>query len=408
MATLISLRRWTMPAGPLAAMLMVCALAGCATKPPPPVTSSTAELPFDQALAQAADGLVMQTQVPKGLLKKAEPRRGMVVDPMIDAGSAQQTVATQVLQDRVVDHLRARADAIEVLPFDSGNLQKARFLMTGTMTRLAVDQPRGPLRIDLALTELASGNVVAQSSAVTRDEGLDHTPTPYYQDIPVPAKDRVVESYIRTTATPVGQRADAYYLEHVAAAPLIKEATGQYNERRYEEALASYNGAGALPSGDQLRVLNGIYLTSARLGRTNEAQQAFGKLVSYGITNRQLGVKFLFNPDSTVFWSDPNISAPYPMWLREIARASADADVCVDIVGHASHTGTEAYNDNLSLQRARFIRQKLIAQAPALAKRSTPSGMGFRENIVGSGTDDVVDALDRRVEFKIVECKLSS
>ena len=33
-----------------------------------------------------------------------------------------------------------------------------------------------------------------------------------------------------------------------------------------------------------------------------------------------------------------------------------------------------------------------------------PVGMGFRQNIVGSGTDDVVDALDRRVEFKIVPC----
>jgi hypothetical protein len=30
--------------------------------------------------------------------------------------------------------------------------------------------------------------------------------------------------------------------------------------------------------------------------------------------------------------------------------------------------------------------------------------MGFRQNIVGSGTDNVVDALDRRVEFKIVPC----
>jgi hypothetical protein len=30
--------------------------------------------------------------------------------------------------------------------------------------------------------------------------------------------------------------------------------------------------------------------------------------------------------------------------------------------------------------------------------------MGWRENIVGTGTDDVSDALDRRVEFKIVDC----
>jgi outer membrane protein OmpA-like peptidoglycan-associated protein len=31
-------------------------------------------------------------------------------------------------------------------------------------------------------------------------------------------------------------------------------------------------------------------------------------------------------------------------------------------------------------------------------------GMGFRQNIVGSGTDNSFDVLDRRVEFKIVPC----
>jgi hypothetical protein len=39
-----------------------------------------------------------------------------------------------------------------------------------------------------------------------------------------------------------------------------------------------------------------------------------------------------------------------------------------------------------------------------LGQRTTPSGKGFRENLVGSGSDDAVDALDRRVEFRIVPC----
>jgi hypothetical protein len=30
--------------------------------------------------------------------------------------------------------------------------------------------------------------------------------------------------------------------------------------------------------------------------------------------------------------------------------------------------------------------------------------MGFHENLVGSGTDDLRDALDRRVEFKVRSC----
>ena len=92
------------------------------------------------------------------------------------------------------------------------------------------------------------------------------------------------------------------------------------------------------------------------------------------------------------------------MWLHEIAKASADARVCMDIIGHTSHTGPVAYNETLSMQRARYIRQRLIGESTVLSERTTPSGRGFRENIIGSGTDDAVDALDRRVEFKIVDC----
>lgn len=371
--------------------------AGCATAP----GSSNGELPFDQAIAAATDGLASQTQ---GFLASISGKRGVVVDPMIDAGSAQQTVATQMLQERVTDRMTSKADSLEIMPFQGASMGKARYLLTGTMTRLAVDKPQGPIRIDLALTELASGNVVAQSSAVTRDEGLDHTPLPYYRDTPMAVKDRVIEGYIRTTATPPGQRADAYYFERIAVAPAIKDATSAYNAQRYQDAYAQYSAASGSPVGDQLRVLNGMYLSSAKLGRTAQAQDAFGKLVAYGIANQQLGVKFLFNPNSTVFWSETQISGPYPMWLHEIAKASADAKVCLDIIGHTSHTGPVAYNDVLSMQRARYVQQRLVAESTSLSERTTPSGRGFRENIIGSGTDDAVDALDRRVEFKIVNC----
>ena len=76
----------------------------------------------------------------------------------------------------------------------------------------------------------------------------------------------------------------------------------------------------------------------------------------------------------------------------------------MNIVGHTSHTGSEQANDALSLQRAAVIRQRLTSEAAALGARTKASGMGFRENIVGSGTDNALDALDRRVEFKIIGC----
>ena len=391
----------------LSALLSAAAavlLAACAA---PQATSSSTELPFEEAVAQATDGLVSQTQKLPAFLAKDEAKiakRGVVLDPMLDASSGQQTNATQLLERRVTERMGSKFDSIEILPFQSANLGKAQYLLTGTMTRVQAGKNKGPLQINLALTELKSGNVVAQAAALARDEGLDHTPLPYYQDSPVLVKDLVIDGYVKTSATPPGQRADAYYIERIAVATVINEATSLYNAEKYQDALAQYRAAGGAPGGEQLRVLNGIYLANTKLGRTAEAELAFGKVVAYGISYNQLGVKFLFNPGSTVFWSDPKVSGSYAMWLRQIAKEGTAAKACMNIVGHTSRTGSEQTNDALSMQRASYIRQRLTAEAAPLGTRAKPSGMGFRENIVGSGSDNAVDALDRRVEFKIMPC----
>lgn len=395
------------PRGFLASVLLATAafVAGCAA---PQATSVTQELPFEQAVAQATDGLVSQTQKLPAFLAKVESKiakRGVVLDPMLDAASGQQTVATQMLEKRVTEYMTSKYDQLDILSFQSSNLGKAQYLLTGTMTRLPASRSKSALKINLALTELRSGTVVAQASAVARDEGLDHNPLPYYRDSPVLlAKDKVVDGYVRTSSTPPGQRADATYLERIATATLINEATTLYNSERYQDALGQYRSALATPAGEQLRVLNGIYLTNVKLGRMNEAEQAFGRVVAMGIAYNELGVKFLFNPGSTEFWSDTRISGAYGMWLRQIAREATAAKVCMNIVGHTSRTGSEQSNDALSLQRASYVKQRLTAEAAELGPRTKPVGMGFRQNIVGSGTDNAVDALDRRVEFKIVPC----
>jgi len=378
-----------------AALLLGLALAGCAT---PQASRSTAELPFDQAVAQVTDALMAQTRGVGGL----PAPRVVVLDPMVDVGSGQQTVATQTLQRRVAERMAAKHGTVEILPFQQDTLARAGYLLTGTLQRASA---RGPLQIQLALTDVRSGKVAAQASAVARDDGVDHTPLAYDQDSPVLAQDQVVDGYIRTTATPPGQPADAHYMARLAAAPVIAGATTLYNAGRYQEALTQYGAAAALPAGDQLRVLSGLYLSSVKLERHAEAEQAFGKIVAYGIAQRQLGVKFLFNPGSTVFWSDAKVSGAYAMWLRQIAGLSTQAKVCMDVVGHTSRTGTEPVNDALSLQRANVIRQKLAADSAVLGERMQAVGRGFRENIIGTGTDNAVDALDRRVEFKIVDCK---
>ena len=385
-----------------AASLLAVGLAGCGS--PPPAYMSTAVLPLDQAVAQATDALLAQAVAPRGLAGKLASRSGVLIDPMIDAGSGQRTAATQLLQDKVAERLAGAPDKVEILPFQAVNFARASYLLTGTMTR-QVGKQGAPVQLNLAFTDLRSRNVVAQATALARDDGLDSTPLAFDQDTPVLGKERVINGYVRTSATPPGQPADAQYMERLVVAPTISDAATLYGSGRYEDSLTRYNEAGASPAGEQLRVLSGVYLSLVQLDRMAEAEQAFGKMVGYGIANRQLSVKFLFNPGGTAFWSDPKVSGQYAMWLAQIARLSAEAKVCMDIVGHTSRTGAEPLNDALSLQRAGYIRQRLTALSAVLGPRTGADGKGFRENIIGTGTDNAVDALDRRVEFRIVNCQ---
>jgi hypothetical protein len=399
--------------GLLAYVSVPLIVAGCATSTPPPTpaptpvpTSDTSERSFDEAVNVATDSLVAQLQKGPGSSAKTDAKRGVVIDPMVDATSGQQTATTHLLEQRVADRLRGSSSQFDVMPFQIANLSKAQYLLTGTMTRVASSQPGAPpvFQINLALTGLKDGTVVAQASSRARDEGLDTNPTRYYRDSPVVVKDKVVEGYIATSQAPPGSPSDSVYFERVATATTVSEATLAYNNESYQEALALYQNAVAKPGGEQLRVLNGIYLASWKLGRANDAEEAFGKVVALGLSNNNLGVKFLFNPGTTNFWSDPQVSGPYGFWLRQIARQAVVARVCMDVVGHTSLTGSQAYNDRLSLQRAAYIKKRLDTEAPELTSRTRPSGRGFRENLVGTGTDDARDALDRRVEFKITKC----
>jgi outer membrane protein OmpA-like peptidoglycan-associated protein len=390
------------------AVLVMLGGAGCQSTGPTVISN---ELPFDEAIAAATDGLVAQTQKLPAFLAKVEAkvgatvaRRPVVVDPMLDAASGQQTQVTRQLEQRVVDRLRNQHQQFELLAFQAPNLARAQYLLTGTLVRQPGAGAKRPFMINLALVEMATRQVLAQASALARDDGFDTTPTAYYQDSPVLLKDQVVDGYIRTAKMAPGQPADAFYLERVAAGVLINDATNAYNASQYNDALGLYRQAVATPAGEQLRALNGIYLSSWRLGRTAEAEEAFGRVVAFGLANRNLGVKFLFNPGSTEFWSDPKVNGPYALWLRQIARQAGAAKVCLNVVGHTSRTGSEQTNDRLSQARAAVIKQKLDAEVSDLATRTRATGVGWRENIIGTGSDDVSDALDRRVEFKITGC----
>jgi outer membrane protein OmpA-like peptidoglycan-associated protein len=98
------------------------------------------------------------------------------------------------------------------------------------------------------------------------------------------------------------------------------------------------------------------------------------------------------------------LTGPYPIWIKAIGTRAAAAPTCLEITGHTSATGPEPLNERLSQVRADYVKSLLEASAPALAKRTIANGVGSRQTMVGNGRDDASDALDRRVEFKVIGC----
>jgi hypothetical protein len=390
-------------------------LAACATTDTTPASDPTQLLTLDEAVGQVANNVSDQLKKDQGVLEKLHAsvvrppsRRVIVVDPMVDGTSGQQTALSAELQRRLL--ARMSKQDLEVIALTSQTIARAQLVMTATIALETTggkdaNSTSSPARIQLALTDLRTGMVVAQASARVKNAEFDTTPSSFDQDSPAVLEDSVVRGYIQTAATAAGNEAYSNYLKHLAASTAIADGTSAYNKTEYVSSLRYFQAALAAPSGEQLRALNGTYLADVKLGRMSNAEDAFARIVAFGITRHDLGVKFLFNPRTTEFWSDPKISGAYDMWLRQIARATVHAGTCVEVIGHASHTGAEMFNEKLSEQRAARIEQKLLGETPGLSGHITTRGVGFRENIIGTGTDDARDALDRRVSFQFRDCK---
>jgi len=333
----------------------------------------------------------------------------VVIDPLVDGVSGVQSNVTQSIEARIVELVRASYPQFEIQPFSAASVTQAPLMLIGTFagvnTQGQVIAPPEAFRIWLTLADLQTGKIVSKGRTHAKREGVDVRPTAYFQESPVWTTDPVVDGYIKTCqGSKVGDAIDPVYAEHLLAETIINDAIKAYNSQRYWEALDLYQSALHTPAGEQLRVYNGLYLTHWQLGHRDDAAQAFGRMVAYGLAQEHLAVKFLFKPGSTALWSDAQSREPYLMWLQQIAQHTLQQNMCLEIIGHTSRTGPEPLNERLSLRRAEYIQARLEAEAPPLRSRTITSGKGSRENLIGTATDDARDALDRRVAFNVIRC----
>jgi len=369
---------------------------------PPPVQ------PYDKAVLTAATALLNNAKLPSEGTP-ALPRYPVVIDPLIDGMTGAQSVATKSMGVRLTTMIREQFPQFDVQAFSAANVSRSPLVLIGTLTGVNAQRQtsgtREAFRICLALADLRSGKLVSKGLAFALPEGIDPTPLAFFSDAPAWSEDPATEGYIKTCqGTKAGDPINPLYLDRILAATQVAEAIDAYDAGRYKDALDLYSSALSTPAGNQFRVHNGIYLANWKLGRQPQAEAAFARIVDFGLERKRLAVKFLFRPGSTAFIPDPKLSGPYPVWLKSIATRTASTGRCLEITGHTSPTGPEPLNERLSLLRAEYVKSRLEGTSPVLAKRTIANGAGSRQTLVGNGRDDASDALDRRVEFKVIGC----
>lgn len=370
--------------------------------PPPPSEA----LPFEAAVERAAAELF--ASVPAAVRSEAVPQM-VVIDPLVDGAAGGQTAATRRMEERLADFIKASQPGYELQPLNTETISRSPLVLVGSVRGAGPDglAPGVPqaYRIWFSLADLKTGIVVGHGMAWARTDGVDAEPTGFFRESPAWVVDTGIKGYLRTCLSKVGEPVDPSYLDGILAAALIADGIQAYEAGRYEAALDLFRAAERTPAGNQLRVHNGLYLANWRLGRDGDAEAAFSRLVDFGLKHDRLALMMLFRPASTAYWPDPEITGSYDMWLRQVARRTGPSGRCLELVGHTSPTGPMALNEQLSLARAEKVWQDLARQSIEVSDRVTVRGVGSSEAIIGTGRDDSSDMLDRRVEFRPMDCQ---
>ena len=393
------------PDAPQQSMRPVAAPPAAPATTPPKTFVAPPPVPFKNAIDRAGKELFAQARAQLG----AEPRT-LVVDPLIDANTGAQTASTASMGVQLASIVTEQYAGWSVKPLTRQSLADQPLLLIGTLTPVnverAIDTPPDAFRVWLTLIDLRSDRVVAKQLDRATVDSVNPEPLPYYRDSPTWHKDKTVLGYINSCQinTMIGDPADPEYLARLPAAAVVNEAIMAYSAGKIPVAHELYKAAEPLADPGDLRVLNGLYLTNWQLGQRDAAKDVFGKLVDSGLELKRLPMKILFLPGKTTFNPIGDLPQQYQIWISALAQRAGTVDACMRIVGHTSRTGSARTNEVLSRKRAEAVQKMLEKNNRALSTRLSATGVGSREALVGLGTDDQRDALDRRVEFRVVDC----
>ena len=365
----------------------------------------TAPEALDSVVQRAGDRLFSDA-----LRVLGDERRDLVIDPFIDANTGQQTLSSVAAGGKLAALVAERFRHWTVRPYERKALASGPLLLIGTLTPVALsDSGNGApdaYRLWLTLVDLRSGNIVAKRLDRAAQASGNAEPLPFFGDSPTWHLDRTTQAYVNSCQVQarVGERVDPLYLWRLPAAALVHEAISAYHDKKFSQARRLFVQASDIADPDDLRVLNGRYLTSWRLGARDDAAQELKRLVANGLTRKSLPLKVMFQPGGTIMLPGADLREQYRQWIREVARQANATRQCLRVIGHASRSSAAPPSVELSQRRAATVRWLLAQAAPTSSSRFTAQGAGWRDNLIGLGGDDQTDALDRRIEIRVVDC----
>ncbi|EIJ43743.1 outer membrane protein/peptidoglycan-associated (lipo)protein [Beggiatoa alba B18LD] len=383
-------------------------LAGCQTLPKPPQQVVDYPISFEAAVTAVTHQLL-------GTLAKQQAGNQLIIvlDPFVDANSGDVLEISRSIEEDMIAEGKKYYPSYILDRLTPALLRRAQYVLNGTInlrdyqlsTESATDKY---YQLSASLVDLKTGVVIAHAMSWIADADLNYVRTPLYRNSPTFFKDKRVQSQIETAETHEGKSADDEYYSSLDTNALLVEAETAYENTNYTKAHYLFQKAAARSDGQVMKTYLGLYETTRKTEKENVANQeaAFTKLLALSIQEtNSLNIRFLFEVNSIEFINNNSIRQQYAEWLRMISRFLQKNSYCFQVVGHSSKTGKADYNLKLSVERAEHVRQLLAVELPSLATQSKAIGKGFSENLVGSGTDDAQDAIDRRVELSIVNCQ---
>ena len=348
---------------------------------------------LQQASTMIGDTLFTSIYKHQTLFDKVRPKP-VAVDWFVDGYSQEQL---EISQD-ILNYLDSSAKQHKIkrlVQFDRHALQQSKFLIQGSITlELHPSIGNKLYHLKAVALNLKTKQIIATADAWLADSNLNYQSTPEFKDSPV----------YNLLKKPINLEAVKTTTEIQA---LLNDAGQLYAKHQYSQALTLYQEAAAQPNGQVLRTYAGLYITYLRLDQTDAASQAFNKLLELNFKQSPvLTLKILFKVGSEEFYGDHLVQDQYKLWIKNIGQYLQASNRCLIVAGHSSRSGNASFNEELSLKRATTVQNLMQEETPDVVGKIKAEGKGFSENIVGSGTDNEQDKLDRRTEFKLSDCSI--